>query len=153
MFNYRISKYNPKFVNENGTYTKDEWKSVSDIGEHFEDSGTLTGAQYMKVEKQYVNFFFDLLSNLKIRKIKISNQKPERVFWKTEFKNKNSTDKDWLSIIFQNVMREKFKCKFKAKDVVINGEKDYYLSITSKTNLFDTLSEIAKNNNLFCEKV
>lgn len=52
MYKYRISKYNPLTVDENGDY-KEDWTAISDIGKSF-DGETLTVAKYVEVEDSYI---------------------------------------------------------------------------------------------------
>lgn len=55
MKEYRISKYDPQF-RVNGSYQKNEWTSISDIGKVFDD-GVLTLAEYLRVENEYIQFW------------------------------------------------------------------------------------------------
>ncbi len=41
-FMWRVTKYNPTFRDENGTYIKDEWTSFSDIGKKVSRKGIYT---------------------------------------------------------------------------------------------------------------
>lgn len=50
---YRITKYNPEFRNEQGFYTKNDWTSISDIGQVF-DEGVLTAEDYKQMEDSYI---------------------------------------------------------------------------------------------------
>lgn len=54
MHKYRISKYNPLFRDEDGSYQKNEWTAISDIGKCF-DGIVLTDEKYISVEDKYVN--------------------------------------------------------------------------------------------------
>ena len=74
MFQYRISKYNPELRDDNQSYTREEWTSYSDIGKNFAD-GQLTQKEYLKVEKDYMDFIYDFFNAFKIKKVRILNQK------------------------------------------------------------------------------
>ena len=54
MMHYRISKYNPKFRDEDGFYTRKEWTSISDIGESF-DGSEVTIHEYLEIENISIN--------------------------------------------------------------------------------------------------
>lgn len=51
MMNYRISKYNPKYRDEHGIYTRDEWTSISDVGEYF-NGYEVTMEEYLDTENR-----------------------------------------------------------------------------------------------------
>mgnify|MGYP003386642869 CR=1 FL=1 len=53
MNSYRITKYDPKLRNRQGSFDGDEWTTVGDIGKQFE-TGLLTVADYLSVENRYV---------------------------------------------------------------------------------------------------
>jgi hypothetical protein len=53
MYNWRITKYNPAYRDKSGCYLKDEWTSISDIGNIY-DRKVLTYETYRKVEDAYV---------------------------------------------------------------------------------------------------
>ena len=53
MFEFRVTKYDPVHRDHTGAYTRDEWISVSEIGQAF-DGVVLTEAEYQRVEDAYV---------------------------------------------------------------------------------------------------
>ena len=65
MMNYRISKYNPKYRDEHGIYTRDEWTSISDVGEYF-NGYEVTMEEYLETENRYVKAIDIILDYLKI---------------------------------------------------------------------------------------
>jgi hypothetical protein len=50
---YRITKYDPAFRNESGSYARDEWTSVSDIGRSYRGS-KFTLEEYRLMEDAYL---------------------------------------------------------------------------------------------------
>lgn len=56
-----IAKYNPKYYNEKGIYTKDEWTDFCDIGKEFEGK-RLSLEEYMEVENNYIAFLLECLN-------------------------------------------------------------------------------------------
>ena len=72
MFQWRITKYNPKYRNERGTYLKNEWISFSDIGKIF-DQSKLTFDKYLKIENSYINAINYFMDCLKLDKIIVTN--------------------------------------------------------------------------------
>lgn len=58
MFCWRITKYNPKYRDNNtGYYLKDEWTFYSQIGGEFEGK-IFTRKEYLKIEDTYIQSVF-----------------------------------------------------------------------------------------------
>lgn len=74
-----IVKYDPKFFNEDGIYTKDEWTSFYDIGKMF-DNRVLTLKDYIITENNYIDFMLDCL--------KLSDCKFLTIEWSWEYEKK-----------------------------------------------------------------
>jgi hypothetical protein len=53
MFEYRITKYDPRFRDERGAYTRPDWIRLQDVGEIF-SGAVLTREAYDAVENAYV---------------------------------------------------------------------------------------------------
>lgn len=53
MNHWRVTKYNPKYRNRKGIYTKQEWIDISDIGKIFQGK-KLTLEEYLKTEMAYI---------------------------------------------------------------------------------------------------
>ena len=49
----RITKYDPKFRDENGVYLRDEWYLISQIGKTF-DGKVFTASEYFEAENRYI---------------------------------------------------------------------------------------------------
>lgn len=149
MFKFRVSKYDPKFRDENGCYVKNEWTSFSDINKDF-DGVKFLEKDYLKIEKRYINFIFDLLNILKINTVKISKQEPKKLFAKKKF----NVQDGWFLIIVQEMLREKFWAKISAIDLEIYMGYDFYLHIDIlDKNIYKLLEKLAKDNKLFLEEL
>lgn len=75
MKEYRLSKYDPAFRNQNGAYTKDEWISYCDIGTVY-DGVVFTKEEYLRVETTFIDVILQVLSSLgattfQIRKLEL----------------------------------------------------------------------------------
>lgn len=68
---YRISKYNTRYYDEFGIYTKNEWTSKSDIGKAF-DNRILDASEYLLVENKYVDAVQYLLQEFGIVELIVS---------------------------------------------------------------------------------
>lgn len=65
---YRITKYNPKYRDENGYYTKEEWTSYADIGEIYEGK-SFVKEEYLRVEKMYIVTIMYILKQENVKKM------------------------------------------------------------------------------------
>jgi len=74
---YRITKYNPKYREENGAYKLNEWTSVGDIGNDFYDT-ILTKKVYLQTEEKYLNSINIIFENFNCKGITIN--KMEKYF-------------------------------------------------------------------------
>lgn len=72
MYKYRISKYDPLFRAANGTYLKEDWISISDIGKTF-DGKQLTIESYKAIEDGYVNAIYLIIGYMNIPFLSIKN--------------------------------------------------------------------------------
>lgn len=57
MHKYRITKYDPRYRNRDGIYTKQDWTSVSDT-----ECGALTIEKYIDTEDRYIRTFNNITS-------------------------------------------------------------------------------------------
>ncbi|MGA9773986.1 MAG: hypothetical protein WBV94_33455 [Blastocatellia bacterium] len=69
---WRITKYNPKYRAENGAYLKDDWTSISDIGQEF-DGRVFTYEAYREIEDAYVSTVMEFVSEAMIDSLKVTN--------------------------------------------------------------------------------
>ena len=72
MFEYRITKYNPKNRDTQGRYLVDEWTAYSDIGQEFGGS-VLTREEYLRVENTYVDAAIKLLDECGVSSLVIDS--------------------------------------------------------------------------------
>jgi len=64
MNRYRLSKYNPKYRDEYGNYTRQEWTAISDI-----DEIGVFSQEYLNVENNYIKAIIIILEYFEIEKL------------------------------------------------------------------------------------
>ncbi len=69
---WRITKYNPNFRDENGSYTKDEWTSLYDVGKKYNDK-VFTIEEYLETEEKYINSILKIMTFAKIPYLQVRN--------------------------------------------------------------------------------
>lgn len=163
-FGWRITKYNPAFRNENGAYLKDEWTSISDVGESF-DSKILTKEEYQEVEDAYVSTALHFVSKSGIEFLQVSYvekrnlQKVEKKLFEDISYNPRSIRKNLLvsgknsEDVCRLILREIIWCRLESEGkFYIHFGYDYYLYIGSNIWSKEAI-EYAEKNGLFIEEM
>lgn len=163
---WRITKYDPKFRDENGYYTlKDEWTCPSEIGKVFEGR-TFTLDDYLQVEAAYVNAVahfmeesgLDTLRILLLSQWEISKEDMASILYENEFDQLNlrvdlMVDKNEIHLICKMVLRNFIDCQLYFNDqFFVNFGWDYYMYIGSTVNCLSAI-ENTTNDGLFVENV
>ncbi len=144
MYNYRISKYNPIYRDNEGSYRINEWTSFSDIGLIYENK-KFTMDDYLKIEDAYVKTIVSFMQHLNINLLGVCElEKYEKHLiidkfhgaYSIEIKNLYSSlqDGNILNISqIQNlsrlILREKLWCKLQCDMMYVHFGYDYYMYI------------------------
>lgn len=156
MNSWRVTKYNPKYRDNNGFYTRanQEWYLYSQIGEIY--NGTkFTYSEYKKVEDAYVNailyFMRDtglntlqivgLSKNKKLEKTKHNSQKMIQVI--KPLKEQSIVNMNDIKYITRWNLRDDslFGCHFQSQDMFIHFGWDYYMYIGSTKECKDAIAK------------
>lgn len=168
---YRITKYDPVFRDLNGHYQADEWTSVSDIGKYY--NGILfTTEEYLTTEHKYIAFYNDLLMQMRIKELKISNLEKyltlDKVKQRLEKYNIRFNDQEMklycqlcdnclipvnhFAYVLKMILRELVWCRIYAPDKKIAIEFGYdYYTYLSGAILNDIIIKRAKEKGIFVE--
>lgn len=166
MFQWRITKYNPKYRDEKGVYTRDEWTSISDVGSVYK----ITSADYIAIENKYVEAVVSFMEYLQIKNIFIRGLEKrngiiEQIkkfpgIYPQEMINLFSSaqenlvlDKNLVAIICRLILREHLWCKLVSADsnFFVHFGYDFYMYIGSVNDCSEIISGIEKTG-LFVEK-
>jgi hypothetical protein len=164
-FTWRITKYNPSFRDERGSYTKDEWSSFSDVGSSF-DGKEFTIKEYLHTEDLYVNAILEFLDCLKISSLKVSNLEKHadldislfrECYSQSMYQLYSTIDEgillsgNDLENVCRLILREQLWCKliFDYKMFVHFGY-DYYIYVGTSQKCESTIQKII-NSGLFVE--
>lgn len=158
---YRMTKYDPKNRNSMGHYTKDEWISVSDIGNTY-DGKELTLSDYLLVEDKYSDAVKSILTETKIATLKIQG------FEKRDFSSINDGNsdklrkmydsieegmtikKDDIALVIKLILRETVWAKLVSPELEIHFGYDYYMYACCKHPLKTAVDQINESG-LFAE--
>ena len=161
---WRVTKYNPDFRDENGYYTLvEEWTCPSEIG------GTINGKEftldeYLQVETAYINSVIKFIEESSIDSLRIlqlecdiseedkTSPLYEKEFEKLILKEDSIVNKNEIRLICKMVLRNFLWCKLYSKDnFFVHFGWDYYMFIGSNVNCLSAI-KFAENNGLFVEQ-
>ncbi len=162
-FNWRITKYDPKFRDSNGFYLKDEWCIYSEIGKIFEGI-KFDFKEYERVENLYITAIelFMICHNItslqidtleKNKKlIRDNHNNLHMIYLFNEAKEGNWIDKSDMQDFCKLVFREKLWCKLKCpRKMFVHFGWDFYMYVGSAIACENTIANIEKSG-LFVEQ-
>ena len=125
MKEYRVTKYNPKYRNEDGAYSRSEWTSYCDIGD------LVSNKQYENVENSYIESALDFIEEQNIENMTITCIENE--FSYTEagvtLEVGRKLNKNEIKNVVRSILREKYWAKLENKKSFIHFGYDYYMYI------------------------
>lgn len=161
---WRITKYNPKYRDENGSYAKDEWTSLYDIGKQYQGE-TFTIEQYLETEEKYISAILKIMNSAKVPYLQVRKlYKWEHSFKFLEHytgrmqnvynmvKNGDVFKNDELQDLCKLVLRENIGCQLWYESLMyVHFGYDYYMYIGIGRKCSDTLKWI-NSSGLFVEQ-
>jgi hypothetical protein len=162
MFCWRITKYDLRYRNDSGAYTKNEWISYSDIGNVF-DGKVFTYEEYVEIEKAYITSIILFMTCNNLENLQIINLEKKLKLKKDTYVNKEiiaffdtvkeglSINKQAIALLAWLVLREKLWCKLESKSMFVHFGWDYYLYIGSANTGEESIQKI-RESGLFVEK-
>lgn len=163
-YQWRITKYNPDFRDENGHYTRvEDWTSPYDIGKTF-NGQAFTFEQYLRVESAYINTILMFIKESKVKSLRViwlENHKSKvqrkwQFLYEDEFQHIQLEEDMVINLediptICKMILRELIYCQLLVKDqLFIHFGWDYYMYIG--TNYQSTVAiDLAINNGLYVE--
>jgi hypothetical protein len=130
-FRYRLTKYDPKYRDENGHYQKIEWTYFAQVGQSI-GSKTLSEHEYCKVEDAYISSILSFLresniENLMLTNVQVGDANREIA---SDLRNGKICSLEEAENLFRFVLREVLWCKFEWKNVAyVHFGWDNYLYI------------------------
>jgi hypothetical protein len=133
MKQYRITKYNPTYRNNEGHYTIDEWTSISDIGKSY-DGNVFSLSQYIDVEKKYIEAITLLMICNNVDSFVISglekcSDESDRQSMYKNIQEGDSIEISEIPHISKLILREKMWCRLEAPFMFVHFGYDYYMYI------------------------
>ncbi|MFJ7665460.1 hypothetical protein ACIQXI_00045 [Lysinibacillus sp. NPDC097195] len=165
-YQWRITKYNPDFRNNEGHYTKDvEWTSPSHIGKTI-DGEIFTVENYIEVETAYIATIMKFLHVNDIKSLTminttyidvgldsaLYNQLYDEKFDNLHLKEDQEVTIDQIPLIAKMVLRGFLFCHFIAADFFVHFGDDYYMFIGTNHYQEEPL-QFAREHHLFVEEM
>ncbi|HLB94041.1 MAG TPA: hypothetical protein VJJ81_02235 [Candidatus Babeliales bacterium] len=163
MFYWRITKYNPKNRDINGSYLLDEWTCYSQV-DTITNGKLLTYAEYLVTENAYVKAInlFMICNDLKELQVAYLEKYWEldqdfnlnlamiELFKRMKIRRKLSMDE--VEIMARLVLRRKLWCKLGNENTMfVHFGYDYYMYIGSAKKCVKTIRQIQQSG-LFVEE-
>ena len=130
MLQYRVTKYDPRFRNASGAFTRDDWTSVSDIGLKF-NGVPLTPAAYIRVENAYVSSAISFLTEAGVNSLAIDSLENHREHQATTSTLTDGHDCNLLACadIARLNLRAEIWCRLIADFAFLHFGYDYYMYV------------------------
>lgn len=144
---FRISKYNPIYRKQ-GSYMKDEWTSISDIGKLF-NGKIFTSEEYKAIESSYISCIHTIILEANIKKCTIKNFEN---YSETAWENNQIIYGNQIVLFIIDCLRENCWGKLQGSNFYIHFGYDYYVYIGTLLDLGQIIS-ITSKNGLFCENM
>lgn len=165
-YTWRITKYNPIYRDETGSYAKEDWVFMSEIGDEF-DGERLTKHEYLHVEDKYVNAVIYFMNYLKIDSLKVSKlekrsqdiyivSNPELYTTKMHdlyktIDNNQSISTDEVVDLCKLILRNNIWCILSFEEIInVYFGHDYYMFIGCAIKCDEVLTKIIESG-LFVE--
>ena len=127
MFEFRVTKYDPAYRNAGSSYTRNEWTSVSDIGQRF-DGVVLTEPEYQRVEDAYAATAVAFLQEAGVPSLAVAGLENHATVPLpfTEGSALGPTEVGW---VVRRLLREEFWCRLESEGAFIHVGYDYYMYV------------------------
>ncbi len=163
-YQWRVTKYNPKFRDEFGHFTLiEEWTCPSEIGKTI-NGKEFTLDEYLKVEAAYINSVMKFMEESNIDSLRILQLKSNRSeedktspLYEKDFENlvlkeDSVVGKNEIRLICKMILRNFLWCNLYSKDnFFVHFGSEYYMYIGSNVKCTKAI-KYAENNGLFVEQ-
>lgn len=147
MQSYRLSKYNPAY-RDCGVYRKEEWTSISDVGEVF-DGVTFSMEAYLDAEQRYIGALMQIANEKQAFPLWISDlEKGEETCWIEG----QRLDERACACLVRDCLRELCWCRLNGQAFYIHFGYDYCVYLGCEI-LPDEMKQIAECFGLFAEEM
>ena len=127
VFEYRVTKYDPAHRDGRGTYTRDEWTSVSDIGRTF-SHGILTETEYQRVEHAYSTTAVAFMREAGVYSLTVAGLENHGAA-PLPFSEGSTLGLSEVSDVVPQLLQEEFWCRLEGASAFVHVGYDYYMYV------------------------
>jgi hypothetical protein len=150
MFEYRVTKYDPAHRDVRGSYTRDEWTSISDIGAAFEGV-ILTETEYQRVEDAYISTAFAFFHEAGVGSLAVAGLENHADI-SLPFSNGSLLGVGEVGETIRSMLRAEYWCRLETEEAFLHIGYDYYMYVGVPRRCPD--SELhAQRAGLFVEQI
>lgn len=127
VFEFRVTKYDPKHRDHRGAYTRDDWISVCQIGQTF-NGVVLTQQEYQRVEDAYACVALAFLHEagvLSLAVVGLENQESIPL----PFTEGSLLDEAEVGRVVRRLLRAEFWCRLEGAGSFVHVGYDYYMYV------------------------
>ena len=130
MFQYRVTKYDPRFRDALGDFTRDDWIGVGDIGSAF-NGRVLTPCEYLRFENAYVSSAIAFLADAGVDSLLIAGLENHGGFNSSALTLANGHACNLLacSDIVRLNLRSEVWCRLESESAFLHFGYDYYMYV------------------------
>lgn len=144
MYEYRITKYNPKYRNVKGVFEREEWISYSDIGQVF--NGTkLTANEYVAKEEKYISGILLMMACENVKTMFLKNVEINSCDFEATFgvREGAALDVSEIPALCRLILREHIWAKLESERMFVHFGYDFYMYIGVANKCDDVLAKIS----------
>jgi hypothetical protein len=126
-FQFRVTKYDPRFREQSGAYTRDDWTSVSDVGKSF-GGVTLTAGDYKRVENAYASAVLAMLAEVGVEHLTVCGVEQDGDA-RAPFNENAVLPLARIADVARSVLREEYWCRLESPQAFVHFGYDYYMYV------------------------
>ena len=127
MFEFRVTKYDPKFRADDGSYARDEWTAVSDIGRTY-GGALVTREEYERTECAYLAAAKAFLREAAVQVMSIRGlEDPDNRY--PQFCEGSAVPVEEIGSLLTLMLREELWCRLEAPQAFVHVGYDYYMYV------------------------
>ena len=149
-FQFRVTKYDPRFRDPSGVYARDEWTAVSDIGRAF-GGVTLTADEYERVEAAYTSTVVAMLAEAGVEALTLNGLEQHGDI-RAPFAERAVVPMARVAELARGVLREEYWCRLESPHAFVHFGFDYYMYVGVPEVPSRALAH-ARERGLFVEEV
>jgi hypothetical protein len=124
---FRVTKYDPAHRDRHGAYTRDEWTSVSDIGQTF-GGVVLTESEYQRAEDAYATAAVAFLREAGVGSLTVAGLENHAAV-PLPFADGSPLRLADVGGVVRRVLREEFWCRLEGAGAFVHVGWDYYMYV------------------------